>query len=154
MSFLQSLHRRFMVGATEPGSSDEDVAALSTFATRQGLVVPCDYLELVREVSELELVVDQRGCVRFWSASGVVEMNEAYEIQRHIPHALAVGDDEGGKALAFMDGGSGTGLYRFPFADPDASEAVFIAPTIRELLKKGEGADLLFDWMLQADLEQ
>lgn len=144
--FLANLHSSFSVGAKEPPSSEAELAELALFAKERGLVVPDEYLELVREASEIELLVGANGCIRFWSAAGTVEMNQAYEVQRYLPDALAIGDDEGGKALAMMEGEQGPGLYRFPFSDPDRAEAVFIASSVRALLSQGVGVARLFDW--------
>lgn len=146
MSLLMNLHSSFSVGAKEPPSSEAEITQLALFAKRHGLIVPDEYLELVREASEIELIVDSKGCIRIWSAAGTVEMNQEYEVQKYLPEALAIGDDEGGKALAMMGGEQGRGLYRFSFSDPDRAEAVFIARSMRALLQHGVGVDQLFDW--------
>ena len=57
-------------------------------------------------------------------------MNEANDIQNYILDALAIGDDEGGKAFAMMGGEQGKGVTDF-ISDTDRNDAVFIAASIR-----------------------
>jgi hypothetical protein len=143
---LKNLTNRLRVGAHAGPSTEAEIAQLLEFAKRHEILVPDDYLEVIRQATDLELIVEDRGCIRIWSATAAVEMNEAYEVQKYLPDALAIGDDEGGKAIALMDGPGGPGMYRFPFADPDRSEANYIAPRLSLLLADGVGIDRLFDW--------
>jgi hypothetical protein len=80
-----------------------------------------------RAATEVEVLVDGIGCIRFWSPDGVLEMNAAHDLQRYIPGGVAIGDDEGEAVYVFMEGGSGLGLYRTSFSDPEPTEAVFVA---------------------------
>ncbi len=118
---------------------------LSDFFRRVGRPLPDDYLEMQREATEVEVLVGDSGSIRLWSPDGVIGMNEAHDLQSYITSGVAVGDDEGGATYVLMDGREGAGLYRTSFADPDPSEAVFIAPTFTDLLVKGIGRDNLFD---------
>lgn len=140
--FLDRLDDRFSIGARERPSTAAEIAVLARFSPRS---LPDDYLELLQEASEVEILVNGIDYVRFWGADGAVEMNTAYEIQRHLPGALAIGDDEGGKAFILMDGLSGAGLYRVPFGALATEEAVYISGSITGLLVHGEGIDRIFD---------
>jgi hypothetical protein len=122
------------------------MAALVAFAESVGRPLPSDYVELLHHATEIEIDVEGRGYVRIWSPSGVVELNGAYNIQKYLPGALAVGDDEGGKVFVLMVGERGPGIYRSSFADPDPGEAVYIAPSFEALLGRGVGIDKLFAW--------
>ena len=146
MTMLERLHESFSVAASEPPSPRAELEALQAFAAARGLRVPDEYLALVRQATEVELLVEGRGCLRIWSAAGVVELNEAYGVQTAMPRALAIGDDEGGNALAYLEGSEGAGLYRFAFADPDPAEAVYLAPSLVALLQHGAPFERLFDW--------
>ena len=63
-----------------------------------------------------------------------IEMNEAHDIQKYIPNSLAIGDDEGGMALLYIDGKEGFGLYTVGFGNLDIEETIKIAPSLKVLL--------------------
>lgn len=147
MSVLSHLHRRLSIGASEPASSPEDVDRLMAFANRLEHPIPTDYVDLIRQRSTIEFVVDARGCFRIWSAADVVELNEAYRIQAYLPGGVALGDDEGGEGLVAMEGERGYGVYRISFSDIDPGEAVFLAQSLSKLLVDGIGLNELFGWM-------
>lgn len=136
MPRLDSIHTRFRIAAVEAPASAEQVSELRRVSVIQ---VPDDYLAWVTEATEIEVRVDDGGHVRIWGPAGCVEMNAAYEIQQHIPNSLAIGDDEGGGALVYMSGGAGWGLYLVRFGDSDASEAVYLAPSLDAFLLDGVG---------------
>lgn len=69
-------------------------------------------------------------------------MNSAYEIQKYIPDSLAIGDDEGGQALLYMNGIQGFGLYLCGFGDLDPETAMFVAPTLNSFLVEGNGKSI------------
>lgn len=146
MSALTNMDPRFDIRASEPPAADDDIEKLRNFAQAICGTLPDDYTDLLRCATEVEILVERRGCIRFWSPAGVMEMNEAHELQKYLPHALAVGDDEGGMAFVLTTGGNGRGLYRLSFADPDPTVAVFIAGSIQALLVFGDGIDRLFAW--------
>ncbi|PFC74055.1 hypothetical protein CN298_28915 [Bacillus cereus] len=70
-------------------------------------------------------------------------MNAAHDIQKYIPNSLAIGDDEGGKALLYVDGKEGLGLYTVDFRDLDVEETIKIAPSLKALLIDGVGVEEL-----------
>lgn len=137
----------FELASSESGASTQQIGLLGDFFRRVGRLLPSDYLEMQREATEVEILVGDSGCVRFWSPMGVVEMNEAHDLQSYLPSGVAVGDDEGESTYVLMDGLEGDGIYRTSFADPDLGEAVFIAPTFTDLLVRGVGRERLFDWV-------
>ncbi len=137
---------RFDLQAKEPPATESQIDDLVAFAGSVGWTLPSDYLDLLRDASEVEIVVEQRGCVRFWAPDGVLEMNDSHELQKYIPQAIAVADDEGGMAFVFMTGREGRGIYRLSFSDPDPDEAVFVADSVEALLVRGVGINRLFAW--------
>ena len=74
---------------------------------------------------------------------GCLEMDEAHGISDYIPGAIPIGDDEGGKALIYMTGNKGWGLYLSGFGDLDAEDAQWIASNLRELLCECVGKEKL-----------
>lgn len=101
--------------------------------------LPRDYLDVVTEMTDVELLVDGRKYLRIWGPLRCIEMNEAYEVQKHIPLSLAIGDDEGGDAFILMDGRAGHGIYKVGLSVLDSGDATFIAPSLGELLLDGAG---------------
>ena len=61
MSVLSNLHERFAVAAKEPASTESEIGRLIAFADKNGLQLPADYLDLVREATEVEFAVKDRG---------------------------------------------------------------------------------------------
>lgn len=146
MSLFNSLDARFELAAGNGPALDVDVERLVHFARSHGCELPEDYKTMLRERTEVELVVEGVGCIRFWAPDGVFEMDEAYEFSDSVPNAVAIGDDEGGMALLLMHGEAGFGLYRLSLSDRDPAEAVFVAPSLDALLRNGVGVDRLFGW--------
>lgn len=94
-------------------------------------------------MADVELkVMDSTSYIRIWGAAGCSEMNAAYHIQDYIPHALAIGDDEGGKVIFYAEGKEGFGLYLVGFGNLDLDDAVYIAPSLEALLIEGIGAEI------------
>lgn len=146
MSPLKRLDSRFSVRAAEPAATVDEIEQLCAFAAALRRALPGDDLDVLRAATDVEILVEQRGCIRLWSPEGVLEMNAAHDVQRYIPGGLAIGDDEGGMAFVLMTGREGPGLYRLSFSDPDPDEAVFIASSLAALLERGVGIDRLFAW--------
>lgn len=140
MNLLNKLNSRFSVGANEPASSEDDLQKLKTFSQ---IELPSDFVSIVREMTEVEVVVDNDRYFRIWSPSGCIEMNEEYEIQNYIPNSLAIGDDEGGSALILMTGNKGFGLYKVGFGDLSSEDAEYISASLEELLVNGIGAEVV-----------
>ena len=106
-------------------------------------MVPSEYLNLIRKHSELELMVSDTRTIRIWGASGCIEMNEAYHIQKYIPQSLAIGDDEGGNVLIYAMGCEGFGVYAVAFNDLEAEEMRYISDSLVSLLVNGKGVQTL-----------
>ena len=140
MSLLNKLNSRFRIGASEPAASESDLQELKQFSQ---IELPVEFVSIVREMTEVEILVDSDKYFRIWSPSGCIEMNEEYEIQNHIPNSLAIGDDEGGSALIVMTGNKGFGLYKVGFGDLDVDDAKYISASLEELLVNGVGAEVV-----------
>ncbi|MFX0049189.1 MAG: SMI1/KNR4 family protein [Candidatus Hermodarchaeota archaeon] len=144
MSIIKSLHKDFSIAAYEKGASQNNIEKLKEFSS---IEVPKEYIDLVKEATEIEIGVQKKMFIRIWSPEGCIELNEAYNIQLDFPNSLAIGDDEGGKALLYMTGSQGFGLYKSDFGDPFPEDATFLASSLRELLVDGIGIEkLLYDY--------
>jgi len=131
MSILNRISDKFSVDVKKTPATKQELRILQQFSS---IEVPQDYIEIVREATEVEICVDGKMYIRIWSPLGCIEMNKAYDIQKYLPNSLAIGDDEGGMALIYLDGEDGFGLYICDFGDLDIKEAVKIAPTLEDLL--------------------
>lgn len=92
--------------------------------------VPKDFIEIIREATEIEINVDQSKYIRIWGADGCIEMNEAYAIQESIPNSIAIGD-------------KGFGLYIIAFNDLDVDELKYVSESISSLLINNVGIEVI-----------
>ncbi|MWC31264.1 SMI1/KNR4 family protein [Paenibacillus sp. MMS18-CY102] len=140
MNIFEEMSSMFFVEVKEAPASDEDVRELQNFSS---IKVPCEFEEISRIATELEISVNSKMYIRIWSPSGCIEMNEAHNVQKYIPDSLAIGDDEGGNVLIYLEGKDGFGLYMVGFGNLDVEDAILIAPTLRDLLVNNIGIDVV-----------
>jgi hypothetical protein len=120
-----------------PPATDEQIqAAVTHFGT-----LPKEFMELVREVTELEVQHRNGPYLRIWGPSGCVEMDEGYQIRQRIPSAMPIGDDGGGKVLFYSHGSRGHGLYCVGYGDLDINDATWVSATLGDLLENAKGAN-------------
>jgi hypothetical protein len=137
---ISTINVEFTIASSQPPSSEKAITSLQAFSE---INVPTDYLDFIRQVTEVELQVSKQMYIRIWGAAGCLELNEAYHIQKYIPNSLAIGDNEGGSALVYLTGTNGFGLYIIGFGDLDANEAVFITTSLEDLLVRNIGIDTI-----------
>ncbi|AGB83056.1 hypothetical protein D781_2813 [Serratia sp. FGI94] len=135
------LHKSFSLDATNPGSTEIEIKKMKDFF--HDIVIPDEYLDFTSKHSDAEILVLGDSYIRIWGVSGCLEMNESYDFQKYIPHSLAIGDDEGGKALFYANGNNGFGLYIVGFGDLDINDATFVSESLYKLLIDGKGAEKL-----------
>ncbi|CAH02162.1 uncharacterized protein KLLA0_B05269g [Kluyveromyces lactis] len=138
---ISKLHENFKLEVKNAGSSDEEINTIRTIFS--GKEIPEEYLCFISQVSEAEILVQGKSYIRIWGAEGCIEMNESYHIQKYIPNAIAIGDDEGGQVIFYATGDDGYGLYKVGFGNLDIEDAVFISNSLYDLLMKGNGTDNL-----------
>jgi hypothetical protein len=143
MNFLNDLSSMYKIDAKQPQATEDEINLLQRFSP---IEVPQDYLEIVRQATEIEINVNNQKYIRIWKPTGCIEMNEDYHIQEYIPDSLAIGDDEGGSTLIYLNGTEGFGLYITGFGDLDADDAVKLAPNLRDLLVDNVGLDTLLNY--------
>lgn len=142
MRLLDNIGGQFRIDASQGPSSEREIELLLEFSS---ITVPNEYLDIIRLATEIEINVAKEAYIRIWGATGCTEMNEAYQIQKYIPNSLAIGDDEGGRALIYLNGSKGFGLYIIGFGNLDIEDAVFIAPTLKDLLINNIGIENLLN---------
>ena len=142
MSVLTELNEIYRIDASNNASDEREIADLIAFSS---IKVPSEYLELIREHTEVEINVQDQRYIRIWGAKGCIEMNEAYLIQKYIPDSLAIGDDEGGHAILYAEGQNGFGIYAIGFGDLDIDDMIFIAKSLKDMLISANGVEILLD---------
>lgn len=140
LTLLDHLNHAFRIAAAENVSDEETVASVIAFSE---IVVPSEYLNLIRKYSELEFMVSDIRTIRIWGADGCIEMNKAYHIQKYIPQSLAIGDDEGGNALIYATGCEGFGVYAVAFNDLEIDEMKYISDSLVSLFVNGKDVQAL-----------
>ena len=139
MSILARMNSAFKATSGSPRSTDAEIKELVHCSS---LDIPEEYLDIIRESTELEICVDKKKYFRLWGAKGCVELNDAYHIQKYIPDSLAIGDDECSNAVLYANGEKGPGLYIVPFNDLEADSMIYIAGSLRDFLVDGVGLDV------------
>lgn len=140
MSILKELSNKYRIDASKPASNDKEIEKLVEFSN---INIPKDFLEVLRELTDVEINVDGKKYIRIWGAVGCIDMNEAYSIQDNIPNSLAIADDEGGNALIYTTGARGFGLYVIAFNDLDIDELQYVAGSLSDLLINNVGIDII-----------
>lgn len=140
MSLLRSLSCKFRIDASEDASYEKEINDLINFSQ---IDIPKDFLELIKEKTEIEFNVNGIRYIRIWGAGGCIEMNKAYAIQKWIPDSLAIGDDEGGNALLYAVGKNGFGLYIVAFNNLDIEELKYVSGSLSDLFIKEVGINII-----------
>lgn len=139
MSILNKMSKIFEVAASDTKSSDNEIDELIQYSK---ICVPHEFLEIIKERTELEIWVNNEKYIRIWGANGCIEMNDAYHIQKYIPDSLAIGDDECSNAVLYANGNNGFGVYLVSFGNLDVDEMVYIADSLEAFFVNEEGVDI------------
>ncbi|MCT4647881.1 MAG: SMI1/KNR4 family protein [Carboxylicivirga sp.] len=140
MNILKKISGNFRIDASESGSTEMEINNLIDFSK---INIPNEYIEIIKELSLLEINVDEEKYIRIWGANDCIEMNEIHYIQNFIPNSLAIADDEEGNALIYTTGNKGFGLYIIAFNDLDVNELQYVAKSLSDLLTKNVGIDVI-----------
>lgn len=138
MSILNELSSLFKVVTSNVESSAVEIDELIRFSK---IDIPEEFIQIIQEKTELEILVDDKKYIRLWGANGCIEMNDAYGIQKYIPGSLAIGDDECCNVLLFANGSEGFGVYMVSLSDLDVDEMIFIAHSLEDFFVKEIGVD-------------
>ena len=136
---LNELSDLFKVVTSNIKSSDVEIDELIQFSK---IDVPEEFIQIIKEKTELEIQVDDKKYIRIWGANGCIEMNAAYSVQKYIPNSLAIGDDECCNVILYASGHEGFGVYMVSLSDLDVDEMVFIANSLEDFFVKGKGLDV------------
>ncbi len=142
MNFFDEINKRYKIFINGEASSIESIKKLKNFSPIQ---IPEEYFEIICNKTEIEINIKNMDYIRIWSADNSIEMNNGYYIQKYIPNSIAIGDDEGEYILLYANGKQGFGLYIVEFGNLDAEEMKYISKSLKDLLLKGIGVDILFD---------
>lgn len=140
MNIIKNSNEVFVLETQEPPATKEAIQELKKFSL---IDVPADYLEIIQQSTNAEFNVNNEMYIRIWGPVDCIEINEAHNIQKYIPNSLAIGDDEGGKALLYAGGNEGFGLYIVEFGNLDIEEAIKISHSLKTLLVDGMGVEKL-----------
>lgn len=139
MSILSKMGKLFELATSDAKSSDIEIDELIQYSK---IDIPHEFLEIIEEKTELEILVNNKKYIRIWGANGCIEMNDAYHIQKYIPDSLAIGDDECSNAVLYANGNNGFGLYIVSFSDLGVDEMVYIADSLEAFFVNEEGIDI------------
>lgn len=139
MSILSKMSKSFEIAVSDANSRDTEIDELIYYSK---IDVPLEFIEIIKEKTELEIMVKNEKYIRIWGASGCIEMNSSYNIQKYIPDSLAIGDDECSNAVLYANGTNGFGVYMVSFGDLDANEMIYIANSLEAFFVKEEGIDI------------
>lgn len=140
MSILFRLNNIYEISTFKEASSDNEIKALEKYSS---ITLPQDFIEIIKEKTEIEININNKKYIRIWGAIGCIEMNIAYEIQKYIPCSLAIADDEECNALIYATGKKGFGLYIVSFSDLEVDEMFYVSKSLTDLLVHGDGIDTL-----------
>lgn len=140
MSILSKMSGLFKVAAYNTKSSDVEIDELHQFSK---IDIPVEFIQIIKEKTELEIQVDDKKYIRIWGANGCIEMNTAYCIQKYIPNSLAIGDDECCNILLYAYGHEGFGVYMVSLSDLDIEEMVFIAGSLEDFFVNEKGVEII-----------
>lgn len=140
---LKDLHKGLKVASKKGCSSLEAVIKMKNMFGDNAL--PDEYISFINQASEVEISINDMSFIRIWGAEGVIEMNDAYHVQKYIPGGIAIGDDEGGSIIFYAVGKSGYGLYKTGFGDLDINDSEYISDSLVSLLINGNGVEKLIE---------
>lgn len=138
MSILNNMSKVFEIVTSDAKSSNNEIDELIQYSK---IDVPIEFIEIIKEKTELEILVNSEKYIRIWGANGCIEMNDAYHIQKYISDSLAIGDDGCSNAVLYANGNKGFGVYIVPFGDLDVDEMVYIADSLESFFLKEMGID-------------
>jgi hypothetical protein len=134
---LNKVNSSYKLLAKGPPATQEQIdAAVTHFGT-----LPQEFIDLVREATDVELQHQNGQYVRIWGPVGCVDMDEANEIRKYIPESFPIGDDGGGHVIFYGKGDSGEGLYHVGFGNLGMEDAVWIANTLGCFLVHAKGVE-------------
>lgn len=139
MSILSKISKSFKISTSDYKSQDSEIDELIRYSK---IDIPLEFLEIIKEKSEIEILVNEKKYIRVWGANGCIEMNDAYHIQSYIPDSLAIADDECSNVVLYAYGKNGFGLYIVPFNDLDVDELIYITDSLEAFFVNDEGIDI------------
>lgn len=138
MIYKSLIHTKLSVASSEPPSTPDEINSLHQYSRIQ---IPDEFINLISQATEIELMSSDC-CFRIWGASGCIEMNQAYDIQKYIPDSLAIGDNEAGSILTYAQKNGSSALYLISLSNLDMNDAVLVSKTLNEVIFQGKNIHL------------
>lgn len=123
--------------ASGPPASQYDISLMKKYFPN----IPQEYLDLLHQATEIELQTHDGKYFRIWEPIGCIDMEAGHGFGKHIVGAIPVGDDGGGSTFIYFRGEGRDGLYLVSNSNIDINDAIFISPSLNNLLFDGEGIE-------------
>ena len=134
---LNEIDSSYKLLATGPPATQEQInSAVAHFGP-----LPQEFIDLVREATEVELQHQNGQYVRIWGPVGCIDMDEANKIRKYMPKSFPIGDDGGGHVIFYAKGDSGEGLYHVGFGNLGIEDAIWIAKSLSSFLGEAKGIE-------------
>ena len=140
MSILFQLNYIYKISTFKEASNYNEIESLEKYSS---ITLPQDFIEIIKEKTEIEINISNKKYIRIWGANGCIEMNVAYKIQKFIPCSLAIADDEECNVVIYATGKNGFGLYVVSISDLEIDEMIYVSQSLADLLVHGEGIDTI-----------
>jgi hypothetical protein len=131
-------------GAVKRATDPEQ--ALESVKKAAGFPIPADYQHFLRNYAGFEGAIGEQ-YLRLEDVDEVLETNEGYEVQQHLPRTLMIGSNGGGEfiAIVYMTDTQGYKVVLSPFVDMDERYHVWIGNTFSDFLVRLEKGIGWFD---------
>lgn len=126
---MDALLKEFV--ATSSGTQEEIKSVEDEF----GVSLPEDYQTFLRTSGGGEGFIGEQYLI-IWSANELVPFNAEYEVNKYAPGILMFGSNGGGEGFAFDLRQKAMTIVMVPFIGMDLQQAVQIADTFSNFLKK------------------
>lgn len=116
----------------EPPATEEKVKEAEA---KLGIVFPAEYKEFMLESNGAEGDIGENSYLAIWNIEEIVELNEAYNVNRFTPGLVYFGSDGGGMAYAFDNRSKEKPIVTFPFDSIHIEDAELCGHTFNEFLQ-------------------
>lgn len=109
--------------------------AVEAFEKMSGMKLPSDYVEFLETTDGGDGFIGDSAYVILWGVEELLSMNQAYEVQSHVPGLLLFGSDGGGEAYGFDARTGEWRVVRVPFVGMAWELARPMGASFREFLE-------------------
>jgi hypothetical protein len=116
------MHPKF---SPSPPPSEKAILDFTTSLRKQ---LPSDYLSAMAFANGGTGFVGNR-YVKLWPVEKLLELNNAYQIQKYCPNLFAIGSHGGGETYVFDLAKSDGAIYSIPLVGMEPAETEFVSPS-------------------------